>query len=131
MDLMTRKTPQETGADEFGRRIRALRKSRGWTQQQLAEKAGIDRAIIGNYELGLHYPAIPMLAKLAQVLEVSADRLLGLDDRDRVEIQDRRLYQLFLDADRADFATQGLVKQVVESLLITGRSPKLRTGTKG
>ena len=131
MDLMARKTPEESGAADFGRRLRELRKSRGWTQQQLADQVGIERAIIGNYELGLHYPAMPVLAKLAQVFQVSADRLLGLHEAEKVEVQDRRLYQLFVEADRADFATQGLIKQVVESLLITGRPPKLRTGTKG
>lgn len=131
MDLMARKTPEESGAADFGRRLRELRKSRSWTQQQLAEQVGIERAIIGNYELGLHYPAMPVLAKLALVFQVSADRLLGLHEAEQVEIQDRRLYQLFVEADRADFATQGLIKQVVESLLTTGRPAKLRTGTKG
>ena len=128
--LMARKPIPEKGSDDFGKLLRQLRKSRGWTQAQLAQNAGIERAMVGNYELGVHYPPIPTLVKLARTLDVSVDRLLGLVESGTEDIQDRRLYQLFKDVDRADFGTQGLIKQVVEGLLISARSPRLRTGTK-
>ena len=132
MKTMGRRTPEETGADRFGRHLRALRKSRSWTQTELAKNVGIDRSMIGNYELGLHYPPIPTLVKLAKALDTTVDRLLGSDENKIDDIQDRRLHQLFLEADRADFAKQGLVKQVLESLLhSTPATPKGRTGTTG
>ena len=131
MKLMGRRTPKETGADRFGRHLRALRDARGWTQTELAKAVGIDRSMIGNYELGLHYPPIPTLVKLAKALDTTVDRLLGTDERKLDDIQDRRLHQLFLEADRADFAKQGLVKQVLESLLRSEPTGKGRTGTNG
>ena len=132
METMGRRTPQETGADQFGHQLRELRKSRGWTLAELADKVGVQGSMVGNYERGVHYPPIPTLVKLARALDVSLDRLLGEDENRGGEIQDRGLHQLFLEADRADFAKQGLVKQVLASLLhgaaATGRG---RTGTNG
>jgi transcriptional regulator with XRE-family HTH domain len=130
MNWMGRRTPQETGAEDFGRRLRELRQSRGWTLAELAEKVGVQGSMVGNYERGIHYPPIPTLVKLAHALEVSADRLLGIDEGKVDDIQDRRLYALFLEADRADLGKQGLVKQVLESLLRHGpQTDKRRTGT--
>lgn len=126
MDTMGRRTPKETGADRFGRHLKSLRTSRNWTQVELAEKIGIERSMVANYERGVHYPPVPTLRKLAHALDVSLDRLLGDEDHKLEDIQDRRLYQLFLEADRADFAKQGLVKQVLESLL---RAPASKSRT--
>jgi transcriptional regulator with XRE-family HTH domain len=131
MSLMPRKPIPEKDVQEFGERLRQLRKGKGWTQLQLARNAGIERSMVCNYEIGVNYPPIPTLGKLARALEVSVDRLLGLEESTDQEIQDRRLYQLFLEVDRVDFATQGLIKQVVESLLMTSRQVQARTGTKG
>ena len=131
MTLMGRRTPKETGADRFGRQLRVLRDARSWTQAELAKVVGIDRSMIGNYELGLHYPPIPTLVKLARALDTTVDRLIDTDVKPIEDIQDRRLHQLFLEADRADFAKQGLVKQVLESLLRSDPAGKGRTGTNG
>jgi transcriptional regulator with XRE-family HTH domain len=87
--------------------------------------------MVCNYELGANYPPIPTLIKLAKVLEVGVDRLLGVEEERPSDIQDRRLHQLFKEADNADITTQGLVKQVVERLLISAKSLALRTGTDG
>jgi putative transcriptional regulator len=131
MMSMPRKPISDPDAEGFGQRLRVLRKSRSWTQAHLAELLGVERAVIGNYELGLHYPAIPLLVKLARSLEVSTDRLLGLNDTTVHELQDRRLHQLFLEVDRLDAGTQGLVKQVVERIVTAAPSTQPRTGTKG
>lgn len=131
MKSMPRKILPQEEIKDLGDRLRLLRKSKGWTQADLAQHAGIERSMVGNYELGLHYPPIPTLIKLASALEITVDRLLGLEENKAADIQDRRLHQLFLEVDQADFATQGLIKQVVESLLLTNRRPQPKTGTKG
>ena len=131
MDIMGRRTPEETGADRFGRQLRALRQSRGWTLAQLADKVGIQGSMVGNYERGVHYPPIPTLVKLARALDVSLDRLLGEDEHQSGDIQDRRLHQLFVQVDRMDAGTQGLVKQVVEKIVTASPGHKSRTGTSG
>ena len=130
MTSMPRKPSSTPEVEEFGRRLRQLRTGRGWTQAQLASKLGVERAVVGNYELGLHYPAIPQLVALSRALEVSTDRLLGLGEAVIHELQDRRLHQLFLDVDRMDAGTQGLVKQIVERIVTAGPSAHSRAGSK-
>jgi transcriptional regulator with XRE-family HTH domain len=73
------RSPVEKKADAaLGQRIARLRKERGYTQVELAEKTGIVQAIISDYERGKLRPHPEMLARLATVLQVSADEILGL-----------------------------------------------------
>lgn len=57
----------------LAKKIKALRKTRGLTQQQLAEALGVQRATISNYEIGRRSPHISELEKLAAVLGVSLE----------------------------------------------------------
>lgn len=57
----------------LAKKIKALRKTRGLTQQQLAEALGVQRATISNYEIGRRSPHISELEKLASVLGVSLE----------------------------------------------------------
>ena len=121
--LMTRHDPD---AAIIGQNIKLLRTQRGWTQSDLAHHLGVRQSQVGNYEQGLSNPSLTVLKKLSQILEVSIDALV-FPERPDYEIQDRRLYQLFVQADGADFATQGLIKQLLAKLLLNGNAD--RTGT--
>ena len=59
--------------DIISKKIKALRKTRGITQEQLAEKLGVQRATISNYEIGRRSPHIKDLEKIADALGVSLD----------------------------------------------------------
>lgn len=63
--------------DNFSKRLRKIRKSKGLTQKQLAEKIGIELPIISWYETGKHSPRIEYLEWLCKALEVSSKDLLG------------------------------------------------------
>lgn len=52
-------------------RIKAIRKTKGLSQQEVAEKIGIDRAQYSRVETGKSEPTITSLTKIAQALEVS------------------------------------------------------------
>ena len=54
-----------------------LRKDRGYTQQNLAEILNTSRSSISNYEKGTNYPDLNGLVKIADLLNVSTDYLLG------------------------------------------------------
>lgn len=60
--------------------IRELRKKKGLTQQQLAEKVGISNVSLSNYERGAQMPDLNTLARIAVELDVSTDILLGISD---------------------------------------------------
>jgi transcriptional regulator with XRE-family HTH domain len=62
----------------FAKRVKELRKQKGWSQQKLAEKAGLAFNTITKIEQGLaEYPNLKTLIKLADVLEVGLDELVG------------------------------------------------------
>ncbi len=58
---------------EIGRKIRILRKTRGLTQEQLAERLRITRATISNYEIGRRSPHIKELEDIAEALGVNLE----------------------------------------------------------
>lgn len=58
---------------EFGQKLRDLRRAAGYTQQQLAEKAGIATGTVRNYEQGIREPSWPGVVKLAKAIGISTD----------------------------------------------------------
>ena len=61
-----------------GKRIAELRKQRGYTQKELAERMGIAWTLISDYERGKLRLHEAVLRQLAAALEVSVDEILGL-----------------------------------------------------
>ena len=57
----------------IGKKIKALRKTRGMTQIQLADALGLERASISNYETGRRYPSLVQLEAICKVLGVSLE----------------------------------------------------------
>ena len=57
--------------EAFGDRISFLRKLKGLTQAQLAEKLGISAQAVSKWESGLSCPDIMMLVPLADIFGVS------------------------------------------------------------
>lgn len=55
----------------IGKRIKQLRKSKGLTQEQLAEKCTVSVHHISGLERGLHSPSLAMLERMAHILGVS------------------------------------------------------------
>lgn len=53
---------------EFGERVRSAREARGWTQEDLAAEAGLDRTYIGGIERGERNLALLNMNKLAGAL---------------------------------------------------------------
>ena len=62
---------------EFGRRLREFRKKRGLEQWSLAELSGVQSSSISNFEHGKRKPSIDTIFRLAEVLMVSIDYLVG------------------------------------------------------
>ncbi len=77
---MPRRRTYITPVDEktIGRRLRDLRKRRGFTQTEVAEQLGIDQTLVSNYERGAARLHGALVAAFAKALRVSADEILGL-----------------------------------------------------
>ena len=61
----------------FGESLRRLRLERDWSQQRLAEAAGVTLNYIGNLERGEQGPSLHILMRLALALEIDVPTLLG------------------------------------------------------
>jgi transcriptional regulator with XRE-family HTH domain len=57
--------------------IADLRKQKGWSQTELADKSGVSREIIGKYERGEAAPSIEFAKRIADAFGVSLDYLVG------------------------------------------------------
>ena len=65
----------------FGRVVRHLREERGWSQEQLAEHADLNRGFVGDIERGKAMPSLATLAKLATALGVLPSTLIARFER--------------------------------------------------
>ncbi|MYV05009.1 helix-turn-helix domain-containing protein [Furfurilactobacillus milii] len=64
----------------FGTKLKAVRKSKRLTQLDLAERLEVSKGTVSAYEQGLSYPSIETLVKICDILDTSADYLLGRSD---------------------------------------------------
>jgi transcriptional regulator with XRE-family HTH domain len=70
----TRKAPE---ALLFGQSLRRFRTERGWSQERLAEVAGITLNYVGNLERGEQGPSLHVLVRLARALEMDLSALVS------------------------------------------------------
>lgn len=76
----------------FNENLKTLRKSKGFTQEELAIKVHVVRQTVSKWEKGLSVPDADALQKIAEVLDVSVNELLGADikkDSDKNEIAEQ------------------------------------------
>jgi transcriptional regulator with XRE-family HTH domain len=60
---------------ELGRRVAALRKERGLTQESLSDRAGVSANYLARTEGGYHRPNLARLEGIAEALDVSVASL--------------------------------------------------------
>jgi transcriptional regulator with XRE-family HTH domain len=70
----------------LGDRIRALRLTRGLTQVQLAELAGVSRQLVGAVEAERHLPRVDAAVRLATALATTVEELLAPERREVVGV---------------------------------------------
>lgn len=92
--------------DDFGDRLRFLRKCNGTSQIELGKAIGFSRSAIRNWEVGATKPSLEDIVKLANHFQVTTDFLLGMDKN--------RTIQLDFISDRAFVAVSNMIKVIRE-----------------
>ena len=89
-------TTTERGMRELAQRVVRIRKERGITQVELAQKLGVTQPMVSRIEKGELRLNGEVIIKLAKLFKVSTDELLGLKPRknDQLEISRRWLRRL-------------------------------------
>lgn len=61
----------------FGENLKAMRKAKGYTQEELAIKINVVRQTVSKWEKGLSVPDADVLSQIAEVLDTKVSVLLG------------------------------------------------------
>lgn len=67
-------------------KLLALRKARNLTQQQLARRVGVSKAMISAYETASKAPSLDVLIRLSAVFGVSVDYLICIDSPKQIDV---------------------------------------------
>ena len=73
-------SPRHAQAPELialGAAIRSVRRERGISQEELADRAQLDRSYMGSIERGLQNPGIVTILRVATALEITATELFA------------------------------------------------------
>ena len=71
---------------DLGERIKKLRISRGYSQQQLADRLFVTKSLISAYETGQRSPSYDNLIGIARIFKVSTDYLLGVKQGNTLDL---------------------------------------------
>lgn len=99
---------------KLGERIRFLRRLKGMTQEQLAEKAEVSVTFIGLTERGKNIPSVLTCAKIAEALGVSLADLFHFDSGDESEKVIEEVYLKIRGLDDEDVI---VMKELADVLL--------------
>ena len=75
---------------EFNEKLQELRKSRGLTQEKLAESLFVSRTAISKWESGRGYPSLDSLKEIARFFNVTIDDLICSDEMISVAENEKR-----------------------------------------
>ena len=60
-------------------RVKELRETKGWTQQELADQVGVSRQSINSIERNRYVPSLELALMFARVFGISTDEIFKLD----------------------------------------------------
>ena len=110
----------------FNDNLKALRKAKGLSQEELAIRLNVVRQTISKWEKGLSVPDADMLIRIAEIFETSVSKLLGakIVDTDHVAQQLSRINeQLAIKNHRAKLIWKiilgAIIAVIVFNLLLT------------
>lgn len=75
---------------EFREQLMRLRKSRGWSQEELGARVGVTRQTVSKWELGDTTPELEKLIALAELFDMTTDQLLGRQAQAESRTEERR-----------------------------------------
>jgi transcriptional regulator with XRE-family HTH domain len=111
--------PATKEAPPFGQRLAAIRKSKGWSQRELADKLGVRRELVDYYERRAPNPALDFIQRAAEALGVSAAELIGEEGvrKKRGGGPEGRMRRLFEQASKLPRSQQEKIAAVIEAFV--------------
>jgi transcriptional regulator with XRE-family HTH domain len=98
----------------LGLRIKELRKRAGLSQDQLAEKVGIEAKYLSRIEVGKRYPSLETLENIADSLEVEMKELFDYFHHDSAETSPQEIENLTHKATKEELK---LIHKLIRAVL--------------
>jgi transcriptional regulator with XRE-family HTH domain len=117
---------EQAQCEKFGRKVKLMRGSKEMTQEDLANRVGIDRSSLANIEQGRHVPSIKVVSKLAETLDTTVDYLLSeRQEKTKEDIANEPFAQFVLRASQ-DLTPdeKDKIKQIIEAWRQNKQQPK-------
>jgi transcriptional regulator with XRE-family HTH domain len=99
---------------KIGKIITGLRKSKNWSQSELAAKTGISQVMVGKYERDDATPSFEVAKKIADAFGVSLDYLVGEGQNVRF---DKKILNRINEIQDLDNNTQSILFNVIDTYL--------------
>lgn len=98
----------------FAENLMALRKQRGWSQEELGSQIGVTRQTVSKWEMGQSTPELEKLVELSRLFCLSLDQLVGLEQTGEGTAQQKTT----IDAPEA--RSLGVVYEYISSVKVFG-----------
>jgi transcriptional regulator with XRE-family HTH domain len=104
---------------KLGKRILELRRTKNFSQTELAKKVGISYAQIGRYETKGSQPPAEVLRKIANALDTTVDFLLNgtTDEKANATLKDAELIKQFKDVEQLQDADRSALIKVISGFV--------------
>lgn len=107
-------------------RIRSLRKEKGWSQIELAERSKTDPRQISRYENGHITPSVEVMIRLARTLDITMDYLLIEDAQKRpINMEKNELMEKLYAVEALAPEDRETLLKVLEALVAKSKVKKL------
>jgi transcriptional regulator with XRE-family HTH domain len=110
---------KQTSEESFGERVARLRREKGLTQEDLAERLDVTQPVVSDYERGRLRLHGELIVQLAAILGVSADEILGLKASGRASraIKNRRLLRQVQQLEKLPKRDQQALLRTIDAFL--------------
>ena len=125
--------------ETFGQRFSRLRKAKGFTQDDIANKVNVSSQAVSKWENDINMPDVGILLNLGDILGVTTDELLGKENpvpaKYEPEIVQKDFSKLMLrvivDSHEGDKIRVNLPLQIVKIAIEAGAAPAMTVNGEG
>lgn len=99
----------------LGKRIKELRKKKGLSQEQLAEKVGFETSnSISNVENGYNYPSIQNLEKILKVLGTNFQSVFTFEQHQEIDVLKEKINRILNEHPEKVSDIYKIIKAIIE-----------------
>ena len=108
---------------ELHEKIKKLRKERGWSQAELAQKLGVHISHVSKLEKGRYSPSLDVLKKLVEAFSVPPDFFLygSIDEYGNMELENKTFFEKMKMVEDLDESDRVIIIGVIDAFLVKKR----------